>query len=86
MLCKSRDEDLEIFKLSNAGPSKKESICQICEQPGELITCEGACLGSFHYKCLGLITTPVVPFKCEECVSGKTNAAKLFAISSSQVE
>ena len=65
------EEELEINRLTNAGPSKKENICQVCELPGELITCEGVCLGTFHLECLGLTTQPAGPFKCDECVTGE---------------
>ncbi len=64
-------QELEIYRLSNAGPSKKECICQVCEEPGDLLTCEGACLGTFHLPCIGLTIKPTGVFRCDECVSGK---------------
>ena len=63
--------DLEIFKLSSHCSFKKEIICRICEQPGELISCEGPCLGHYHLACLGLPRAPSDAFKCDECTSGK---------------
>ena len=71
----STDEvaEIELFRLSNAGPLKKENVCLLCEKPGELITCNGpttACHSSFHLSCLGLKSAPAEPFVCDECTTG----------------
>ncbi|KAK2154206.1 hypothetical protein NP493_2211g00002 [Ridgeia piscesae] len=66
-------EEIELFRLSNAGPVKKEHVCLLCEKPGELITCNGpttACHSSFHLSCVGLKSVPVDPFVCDECTTG----------------
>ncbi|KAL3864307.1 hypothetical protein ACJMK2_005998 [Sinanodonta woodiana] len=60
----------EIFRLSAAGPQKKENLCNICEQTGELLECEGPCQGQFHLDCLGLTMRPTGVFKCDECSTG----------------
>ncbi|XP_039607675.1 histone-lysine N-methyltransferase NSD2 [Polypterus senegalus] len=58
-------------KSERGGNSKKESICQVCEGPGELLLlCEGPCCSSFHLNCLGLIEKPEGKFLCKDCTSG----------------
>lgn len=48
------------------------ALCpQLCEKPGRLLLCEGACCGAFHLSCLGLPRPPEGGFVCSECVSGK---------------
>lgn len=66
------DEDyvLEIFKLNSAGPPKKENICTVCEQAGELIECHGPCQSYFHTSCLKLEKEPEADFRCSECCAG----------------
>jgi len=61
---------MEIFKLSSAGPQKKENLCQICEQTGDLVECDGPCQGVFHYECLGIAKPPDGKFQCDECTNG----------------
>ncbi|XP_052018723.1 histone-lysine N-methyltransferase NSD3 isoform X3 [Apodemus sylvaticus] len=54
------------------GASKKDSVCQICENTGDcLISCEGECCRHFHLECLGLTAVPEGPFTCEECETGQ---------------
>ena len=70
-------EEIELFRLSNAGPVKKADVCLLCEKPGELITCNGpttACHSSFHLSCVGLKSVPVDPFVCDECTTGLSNS------------
>ncbi|XP_070256514.1 histone-lysine N-methyltransferase NSD2 isoform X2 [Myotis yumanensis] len=50
--------------------ARKEHVCQLCEKPGRLLLCEGACCGAFHLSCLGLPRPPEGGFVCSECVSG----------------
>uniref|UniRef100_A0A4W3GW55 Histone-lysine N-methyltransferase NSD2 n=1 Tax=Callorhinchus milii TaxID=7868 RepID=A0A4W3GW55_CALMI len=50
--------------------AKKESVCQVCENAGELLFCEGQCCGAFHLTCLGLSKMPQGKFMCSECLSG----------------
>ncbi|XP_061103895.1 histone-lysine N-methyltransferase, H3 lysine-36 specific [Conger conger] len=50
--------------------SMKENVCQVCEQTGELLLCEGQCCGAFHLRCIGLSDTPQGRFLCQECTSG----------------
>uniref|UniRef100_A0A8C4TGC0 Histone-lysine N-methyltransferase, H3 lysine-36 specific n=1 Tax=Erpetoichthys calabaricus TaxID=27687 RepID=A0A8C4TGC0_ERPCA len=58
-------------KSERGGNSKKESVCQVCEGPGEmLLLCEGPCCSSFHLNCLGLIEKPEGKFLCKDCTSG----------------
>lgn len=53
------------------GPaSMKENICQVCEQTGELLLCEGQCCGAFHLPCISLAQAPKGKFICPECKSG----------------
>lgn len=70
---------LEIFKLNNTGPTKKENLCAVCDQNGELLECHGVCQNYFHAACVDL-TTSAEEFKCQECLSGKQVAA-VFAVS-----
>ncbi|KAK7508605.1 hypothetical protein BaRGS_00000171 [Batillaria attramentaria] len=67
-----QDDDyvLEIFKLNSSFPPKKENICSVCEQPGELIECQGLCQGYFHQACLKLESAPAEDWKCPECTTG----------------
>ena len=65
--------EIELFRLSSAGPMKKENICLLCEEPGDLITCNGptmSCHNSFHLSCIGLKSAPAGPFVCDECTTG----------------
>ncbi|CAH1785103.1 unnamed protein product [Owenia fusiformis] len=62
--------ELEIFSLSAAGPTKKENVCLICEEPGEVVQCTGPCNGTYHSDCLGLKAVQSTDFKCDECISG----------------
>lgn len=61
---------MEIYKLSTVGPQKKENLCQMCEQTGELLECTGPCQGYFHTDCLGITSSPETAFKCDECTKG----------------
>ncbi|KAL4232100.1 Histone-lysine N-methyltransferase [Mactra antiquata] len=62
--------EMEIYKLSSTGPQKKENLCQICEQTGDLIECQGPCQGFFHTDCLGVSPSSIDSFKCDECSTG----------------
>ncbi|XP_057358033.1 histone-lysine N-methyltransferase NSD2 isoform X3 [Manis pentadactyla] len=58
-------------KRSERGAAaKKEHVCQVCEQTGSLVFCEGPCCGAFHLSCLGLSRRPEGRFSCSECASG----------------
>ncbi|XP_072530420.1 histone-lysine N-methyltransferase, H3 lysine-36 specific [Salminus brasiliensis] len=59
-------------KLSEKGgaASLKENVCQVCENTGELLLCEGHCCGAFHLQCIGLSETPRGRFVCKECKTG----------------
>ena len=61
---------LEIFKLNNTAPTKKENLCAVCEETGELVECHGVCQNYFHAACIDLKGS-AEEFKCQECVSGK---------------
>ncbi|XP_046714681.1 histone-lysine N-methyltransferase, H3 lysine-36 specific [Silurus meridionalis] len=52
------------------GASLKENVCQVCENTGELLLCEGQCCGAFHLQCIGLSETPKGRFICQECTTG----------------
>ncbi|KAK3526082.1 hypothetical protein QTP70_014657 [Hemibagrus guttatus] len=52
------------------GASLKENVCQVCEETGELLLCEGQCCGAFHLQCIGLSETPTGRFICQECTAG----------------
>ena len=67
---KEEEYEMEIYKLSSSGPQKKENLCQICEQTGDLLECQGPCQGFFHMDCLGLSVSPAAEFKCDECTTG----------------
>ncbi|XP_067838945.1 histone-lysine N-methyltransferase NSD2 isoform X1 [Heptranchias perlo] len=54
----------------SSGAAKKEGVCQVCENSGELLLCEGQCCGAFHLACLGLSKLPQGKFMCRECTSG----------------
>uniref|UniRef100_A0A8C9W7U4 Histone-lysine N-methyltransferase NSD3 n=1 Tax=Scleropages formosus TaxID=113540 RepID=A0A8C9W7U4_SCLFO len=59
--------------LSRQGSSssKKDTVCQICEQYGDmLVACEGGCCRLFHQECLGLTSLPEGTFTCVECRTG----------------
>jgi hypothetical protein len=73
--------EMEIYKLSSAAPQKKENLCQICEQTGELMECQGPCQGFFHMDCLGLTVAPEGAFKCDECTNGKKCFVSLIFLS-----
>ncbi|XP_069488236.1 histone-lysine N-methyltransferase NSD2 isoform X2 [Ambystoma mexicanum] len=57
-------------KPEKGGAVKKEYVCQICEETGEVLLCEGQCCGAFHLNCLGLTEKPEGKFICSECTSG----------------
>ncbi|XP_068181850.1 histone-lysine N-methyltransferase, H3 lysine-36 specific [Antennarius striatus] len=48
----------------------KENVCQVCEQTGDLVVCEGQCYGAFHLQCIGLSVAPRRKFVCCECNTG----------------
>ncbi|XP_031428465.1 histone-lysine N-methyltransferase, H3 lysine-36 specific isoform X3 [Clupea harengus] len=48
----------------------RENVCQVCENTGDLILCEGQCCGSFHPRCAGLSEPLQRRFVCQECSSG----------------
>ena len=68
--------EMEIYKLSMSGPQKKENLCGICEQTGDLLECQGPCQGYFHMDCLGMNVKPNGDFKCDECTSGIAEVQK----------
>lgn len=49
------------------------SLLKVCEKPGEVMLCEGRCLGAFHASCSGLSGRPKGHFVCGECTSGKSS-------------
>ncbi|XP_048186238.1 histone-lysine N-methyltransferase NSD3 isoform X3 [Perognathus longimembris pacificus] len=52
--------------------SRKDTVCQICESPGDSLTpCEGECCRHFHLECLGLTSLPDGKFICTECSTGE---------------
>nr|XP_025146309.1 histone-lysine N-methyltransferase NSD2 isoform X3 [Bubalus bubalis] len=58
-------------KRSERGATaRKEHVCQLCEEPGSLVLCEGPCCGAFHLACLGLSRRPEGRLLCGECTSG----------------
>ena len=65
------DYVLEIFKLNNTAPAKKENICRAdCgKETGELVECRGVCHGHFHLDCAGAGASQE-QFKCNQCTSG----------------
>ncbi|XP_061485788.1 histone-lysine N-methyltransferase NSD2 isoform X2 [Rhineura floridana] len=71
----STDEGLGEASLSSkksdrGGAARKEYVCQLCEKPGDLLLCEGRCLGAFHASCTGVSGKPSECFICSECSSG----------------
>ncbi|KAG7459038.1 hypothetical protein MATL_G00226990 [Megalops atlanticus] len=67
----STDETHAAKKGDRGTSTKKENICQVCEESGEaLLLCEGQCCGSFHLHCLGLTCKPQGKFLCQECSTG----------------
>ncbi|XP_062572179.1 histone-lysine N-methyltransferase NSD2-like [Saccostrea cucullata] len=52
---------------SSSSKSQKY-LCQVCEDTGELVECEGDCHNYFHKACVG--DSVEEPFKCEECKTG----------------
>ncbi|KAM9311642.1 histone-lysine N-methyltransferase, H3 lysine-36 specific [Gastrophryne carolinensis] len=58
------------LERGGGGAAMKENVCQVCENPGELLLCEGQCCGAFHLECLGLRDMPRGKFICRECSSG----------------
>lgn len=63
---------MEIFKLNNTAPIKKENLCAVCDKNcGELLECQGLCQSHFHPACVGLEASAApTEFKCKECTSG----------------
>ncbi|CAL9706818.1 unnamed protein product [Knipowitschia caucasica] len=57
-------------KIKVGGASLKENVCQICEEPGDLLNCDGHCYGAFHLQCIGLSAAPKDKFVCGECKTG----------------
>ena len=53
------------------GPKAKEAICQICEESGDMLQCDGVCQSSFHLNCIGVTVAPSGPWKCDQCLSGE---------------
>ncbi|XP_072898376.1 histone-lysine N-methyltransferase NSD2 [Hemitrygon akajei] len=53
-----------------SGAARKEGVCQVCENSGDLLFCEGQCYGAFHLACLGRSKLPQGKFMCRECTSG----------------
>ncbi|CAL8303653.1 unnamed protein product [Boreogadus saida] len=56
-------------KTERLNGARKELVCQVCEQPGVLLACEGPCFGMFHLSCLGLTVRPEDKFLCQECTT-----------------
>ena len=61
----------EVLRLSGSARGGRENVCYMCEEPGQLVTCQGPCLGTFHPDCLGLSNICEATFKCDECLTGK---------------
>jgi hypothetical protein len=68
-----KEIDLEYPKLNPGNVTiKKESVCNECEMPGDLIDCQGTCQNSFHLDCAGMLNEPSNGcFKCDECITGQ---------------
>ncbi|XP_076470902.1 histone-lysine N-methyltransferase NSD2-like [Babylonia areolata] len=67
------DEDyvLEVFKLNNTAPLKKENLCAVCDKTGELLECQGVCQNYFHPECVQVSDPVREEFKCSECLAGE---------------
>lgn len=52
----------------NSSCKSPRYLCQVCEDNGDLMECEGECHNYFHKSCVG--ENVEEPFKCEECKSG----------------
>lgn len=67
------DEDyvLEVYKLNNTAPLKKENLCAVCDKVGELLECQGVCQNYFHQACVQAPDPVPEEFKCSECLSGE---------------
>lgn len=52
--------------------SKKEDICSVCEEPGDLISCTNGCCSFFHINCIkSEIPKNQTSYVCELCVANK---------------
>uniref|UniRef100_A0A8C6UYL9 Histone-lysine N-methyltransferase, H3 lysine-36 specific n=1 Tax=Neogobius melanostomus TaxID=47308 RepID=A0A8C6UYL9_9GOBI len=61
----------ESLVLKRRGKRKeKDYKYKICEEPGDLLSCDGHCCGAFHLQCLGLSSAPKEKFLCAECQTG----------------
>lgn len=81
--CSGSEEltDTETLEPAPTTPSTEEKMCAICDEEGSgLLVCSGHCSHQFHLDCLGLVTTPPLPFVCDECL---TDTGKCFLCSES---
>ncbi|KAL8580841.1 hypothetical protein ACOMHN_017345 [Nucella lapillus] len=66
---------LEVFKLNNTAPLKKEGLCAVCDKVGDkvgdLLECQGVCQNYFHPTCIHLAGPAPQDFKCAECLAGE---------------
>ena len=72
LLCKELLVDLKAKTSKKSGRVSKnelqnDSWCDLCEEGGVLICCEGGCTRSFHPSCLGLGCVPKGKFVCDFC-------------------
>lgn len=45
-------------KKKSNGVREHDNVCRMCNEPGELLCCEGSCYGAFHAACIGLARMP----------------------------
>eukprot|EP00048_Salpingoeca_helianthica_P021099 m.10356 g.10356 ORF g.10356 m.10356 type:complete len:1156 (+) comp5591_c0_seq1:37-3504(+) len=57
------------------------NVCALCEEPGDLICCEGGCQSSFHAGCLGQRDVPG-RFVCPVCAADQSPCAVCRAVDS----
>uniref|UniRef100_A0A8C9R0U1 Nuclear receptor binding SET domain protein 2 n=1 Tax=Scleropages formosus TaxID=113540 RepID=A0A8C9R0U1_SCLFO len=62
-------EEACVIKKGERG-HKRDIICQVCEESGEVQMCEGQCCGAFHLQCLGVLPQPRGKFLCQSCETG----------------
>lgn len=68
--------DLEYLKLQSSQTGvRRDAICAICEMPGNVLECKGACQQSYHPDCVGLMGVEAIEskdnYKCPKCTSGQ---------------
>eukprot|EP01133_Synstelium_polycarpum_P008444 gene8444-9933_t len=67
--CEDVENSTEASKTCR--PRKNQTICTVCEKPGDLLMCDGACLRSFHPDCIGSasLPTPGSRWECDDCLN-----------------